>query len=64
MKDLIDWKGKFRKSPPKADSDTYISYKKVLAVYGKVDTKENLDQITDVTRCLGKTETISCEDVS
>ena len=64
MKDLTDFKGKFRKSPPKADSDTYISYMKVLAVYGKVDTKENLAQITDVTKNLGETQTISCDDVS
>lgn len=64
LRDLTDRDGKLRTVPPKVDTDTYVSYMKVKAVYKKIDTLENLSQITEVTECLGKTLLVESDSVS
>ncbi|KAL3860607.1 hypothetical protein ACJMK2_010705 [Sinanodonta woodiana] len=61
IKDLTSSDGKLRRNPPEPDTDQYVSYCKVKAVYGKIATFEALAGINKVTSHLGKLETVKCK---
>ena len=56
--------GTVRKGMPDPTSDTYVSYCKVKAVYGRIDKVEALSGMTAITHWLGRTKTVRSHDVS
>jgi hypothetical protein len=53
-----------KKMNPSPESEAGIAYLKITAVYGEVDSFEDLEKQTKVTSHLGKTETIKSEWVN
>ncbi|KAL3864908.1 hypothetical protein ACJMK2_006554 [Sinanodonta woodiana] len=60
LEDLMSKDGSGLIKPPESSSDMYVSYCKVKAVYGKIDTFESLSNIESVNQWLGKTHHLAC----
>ena len=61
LKDLTTIDGRLKNQAPDSSSESYASYLKMMAVYGKI---ENMEESTEITKWLGKQKTISSSDVS
>ena len=64
LQDLTGLDGTIKKNVPDPASDAYVSYCKVRAVYGRVDTFPVLSRITSVTHWLGRVRVIKSSNVS
>ncbi|XP_052816315.1 uncharacterized protein LOC128242920 isoform X2 [Mya arenaria] len=62
LKDLTGLDGKIKKNVPDPASDAYVSYCKVKAVYGRIDSFEILSRIITVTNWLGRVRVIKANN--
>ena len=61
LKDLTKLDGGLKTQMPESSSESYASYLKMMAVYGKID---NTEESTEITNWLGKRKTVFSRDVS
>ena len=61
QKDLTTIEGRLKTQMPDSSSESYASYLKIMAVYGKID---NMEEPTEITDWLGKRKTVVSSDVS
>ena len=61
LKDMTTNEGKLETQMPDSSSESYASYLKMIAVYGKID---NMEESTEITYWLGKRKTVISSDVS
>ncbi|KAL3859762.1 hypothetical protein ACJMK2_009958 [Sinanodonta woodiana] len=60
LEDLTSEDGSLRMKPAESGSDMYVSYCKVKAVYGKIETFDHLSNIESVNQWLGKSHHLTC----
>jgi hypothetical protein len=63
LQDLPDKNGKIRRGTPDLKSEAGVAFRKIMAVYGRVDKLEILSLETSVTKWLGQVRTISESEV-
>ncbi|XP_043922328.1 nuclear GTPase SLIP-GC-like [Protopterus annectens] len=64
INDLKDTSGNLEEHRPDSDTEAAVAFSRVVAVYGKIAEVEELKQLQDVTRYLGKTVHITEEEVT